>query len=39
MIEGKTRLTIRFQSLEGNEVAPVYGLRLTRTAAERDPAR
>ena len=37
LVQGKARLTIRFQSLEGNEVAPVYGLRLARAAAERDP--
>jgi len=31
LVQGKTRLTIRFQALEGNEIAPVYGLRLVRT--------
>ena len=32
LVQGKTQLTIRFQGEEGNEVAPVYGLRLIRAA-------
>jgi hypothetical protein len=39
LVQGKTQLTIRFQALEGNEVAPVYGLRLIRAGGEPDPAR
>ena len=30
LVQGKTQLTIRFQALEGNEIAPVYGLRVVR---------
>jgi len=30
LVRGKTQLTIRFQALEGSEIAPVYGLRLIR---------
>ncbi len=30
LVRGKTQLTIRFQAQEGSEIAPVYGLRLTR---------
>jgi DUF1680 family protein len=30
LVQGKTQITIRFQAQEGNEIAPVYGLRLIR---------
>jgi uncharacterized protein len=30
LVAGKTQLTIRFQATGGNEIAPVYGLRLIR---------
>jgi hypothetical protein len=30
LVQGKTRLTIRFQATGGNEIAPVYGVRLVR---------
>jgi hypothetical protein len=30
MVDGKARLTIRFQATGTNEIAPVYGLRLIR---------
>jgi hypothetical protein len=30
LVQGKTRLTIRFQATSGNEIAPVYALRLIR---------
>jgi uncharacterized protein len=33
LVQGKTQLTIRFQAQEGNEIAPVYGLRLIRAGA------
>ena len=33
LVHGKTQLTIRFQAPEGNEIAPVYGLRLIRGGA------
>jgi uncharacterized protein len=30
LVQGKTTLTIRFEAKDGNEIAPVYGLRLIR---------
>ena len=39
LVQGKTKLTIRFQTQESNEIAPVYGLRLVRARGEGDPAR
>jgi DUF1680 family protein len=30
LVTGKTQVTIRFQAIDGNEIAPVYGLRLVR---------
>jgi hypothetical protein len=35
LLEGKRKITVRFQSTEGREVAPVFGIRLVRAAARR----
>jgi DUF1680 family protein len=35
LVQGKTRITIRFQVTGTNEIAPVYGLRLTRGGIRR----
>jgi hypothetical protein len=30
LVQGKQKLTVRFQATDGNEIAPVFGLRLIR---------
>ena len=35
LVEGKTKVTVRFQAVQGNEVGCVFGLRMIRADAER----
>ena len=35
LVEGKQRITVRFQAAEGREIAPVFGIRTIRLPAPR----
>src|SRR5437899_12694780 len=35
LINGKQKVTVRFQAIDGNEIAAVFGLRIVRADAER----
>ena len=35
LVKGKSKVTIRFQSTQGNEIAAVFGIRMIRADAER----
>jgi len=35
MIQGKEKVTVRFQATEGNEIATVFGIRMIRADAKR----
>ena len=36
-MKGKTKITVRFQSTGGNELAAIYGIRIVRTDARVEP--
>ena len=35
LVEGKEKVTVRFQATEGNVVAAIFGIRMIRADAER----
>jgi hypothetical protein len=35
LVQGKRKVTVRFQATGGNEIAAVYGIRMIRADAER----
>ena len=37
LVQGKAKVTVRFQSVEGSQIGPVFGVRMIRADAPRNP--